>query len=83
MYPDDDNSELQTTNSTGGFFEGLAGLGTAAAQWYQALNPRTVAPIPAAPAARPAPSAPLGIPMLGWIIGGVVLVIGLVLALRK
>lgn len=69
-------------SSSGGLWDGFASAAGAVAQVVNAFRPQNQQP----PAVAPRPAAergPLGIPVLGWIIGGVALLLGAVLLLRK
>jgi hypothetical protein len=73
----------QTVGSdSAGLWDGFASAAGAVAGLVNAFKGDKPAQLPSTPA-RPAVTAPGGVPVWGWIVGGVALLFGLVLVLRK
>ncbi len=80
---------LGAQNDGGGLFGGLANAAAAVAGAVNAIKGNNAPAGAASNAAQnraavmPANPGPLGVPVLAWVAGGVLLLVGLFLALRK
>ncbi len=74
--------QLGATNQ-GSLWDGFASAAGAVAQVVSAFRPQNNSQLPATQTRPVSQTGPLGIPVLGWIIGGAALLLGAVLLLRK